>query len=336
MTKSDLKVIVPDVLWTKALLDGTVKVDGFDVSFMPVDSSPQASMRLRGRLEEEFAGGEQVLPDYLVRLARGVGQRLVCLPVFLTRGMVHRKLIMRRNDLSPQELNGRAIGVSRLLAATSVFLRGMLTDDWGIDPKKIRWVASESFTSDDSMGKEWPCMVKRLQIKAWELLPKLVQGELDAVLYPGGGGGQWFHWLAEGSMGGSSSHYGDLEGMMTQFPTLWFPLGDRESHVQWFKRHRMYPLFHVICIQEKIAREMPGFAEALTAAFARAEKEAVRAMKPEEKRLWEEEKKILGDDPNGCELNSLRIRTIERLIDYLDRDGLLPRPLTIQAVFPKR
>jgi len=62
---------VPDCIWSRALFDGAVKVDGFDVSFENAPFDQRTSRRLRGEVEEKYAGAEQVLTDYIVRLARG-------------------------------------------------------------------------------------------------------------------------------------------------------------------------------------------------------------------------------------------------------------------------
>ncbi|MGH7769688.1 MAG: hypothetical protein ACREQP_19750, partial [Candidatus Binatia bacterium] len=62
-----LCIQVPECIWTKSLFDGAVKVDGFDVSFESTPFDQRTSRRLRGEVEEKYAGAEQVLTDYIVR-----------------------------------------------------------------------------------------------------------------------------------------------------------------------------------------------------------------------------------------------------------------------------
>jgi len=57
-------------------------------------------------------------------------------------------------------------------------------------------------------------------------------------------------------------------------------------------------------------------------------------MSEEERRLYEREQKLLGLDPNECALNALHKKTIERCLDYLEADGLLPRRPTLREIFP--
>src|SRR5436190_12980957 len=110
-----LSIHVPNCMWTKALLDGRVKVDGFDAMFEPAAFDPRGSSRLRGEVEDKYAATEQVIPDFLVRVARGTEKELAALPIFVTRGMVQRKFVMRRDSATPKDLIGRTIGMGRVL-----------------------------------------------------------------------------------------------------------------------------------------------------------------------------------------------------------------------------
>ena len=47
-----LCIHVPSCMWTKALLDGRVKVDGFDATFEPAAFDSRGSSRLRGDVED--------------------------------------------------------------------------------------------------------------------------------------------------------------------------------------------------------------------------------------------------------------------------------------------
>jgi 4,5-dihydroxyphthalate decarboxylase len=330
---SQIRILVPDVLWTKALLEGKVKVDGFAVVFETSAFDQRSSRRLRGELEEKYDGAEQVLSDFIVRLSSGVEKNLAALPIFVTRGMVHRKLVMRRDAPMPRDLNGRVVGMGRVLGATSVFLRGLLADEYGVDRKKVRWVAAEPLTSDAAMGSEWAHLSERGNLRASELIPKLAGGTLDAVLYPGGAGGHWFNWLVEGGASPSPDPYGDLEQIVKENPSLCFPIGDLEAHLDWFKRTQVYPLYHCLAIRREIADKNPGLSAALVQAFDQAAAKASDYMTPRERSFGECETDLLGVDPNRSGLNDLHRRTVEKCQDYLAADGLLPHHLTIQQIF---
>ncbi|HEY2990752.1 MAG TPA: hypothetical protein VGL11_23760 [Candidatus Binatia bacterium] len=324
---------VPDCIWSKALFDGTVKVDGFDVAFEHAPFDQRTSRRLRGELEEKYAGAEQVLTDYIVRVSRGVENELIALPIFVTRGMVHRKLVMR-HGAAPKGLKGRLVGMGRVLGATSVYLRGLLEDEHGIGRSDIRWLAAEPLTSDPAMGGEWKHLSERAGIKAAEMIAKLAADELAAVIYPGGAGGHWFNWLADRGASRTPDPYGDLEQMVAADANLSFPIGDPALQLQWFKKTKVYPTYHCLAIRKSVGAGSRGLAGALVAAFDRAAKAAPHYMSADERKLYEREQELLGVDPNACGLNDLNERTVEKCVDYLAADGLLLRWLTAQEIFP--
>lgn len=330
---ASLCIQVPDCVWTKALFDGAVKVEGCDVGFETSPFDQRTSRRLRGEVEEQYAGTEQVLTDYIVRIAGDVEKELAALPIFVTRGMVQRKFVMRRGS-APSELKGRAVGQGRVLGATSVYLRGVLADHYGVRRSEVRWVAAEPLSSDGAMGQEWRYLQERGGFKASELIPRLSAAELDAVIYPGGAGGHWFNWIVEGGASRTPDPYGDLEQMVARSSNLYFPIGDVESHLAWFKKDGFYPTYHCLAIRNSLAQEHRGLAAALVEAFNRAAEVAPRYMSPEERKLHEREMELLGVDPNECGLNAIHTRTVEKCVDYLEADGLLPRRPTMREMFP--
>ncbi|HEY7560246.1 MAG TPA: hypothetical protein VIH18_36185 [Candidatus Binatia bacterium] len=330
----NLCIHVPNCIWTKALLDGRVQVDGFDVSFEAAVFDQRGSSRLRGDVEDKYAGTEQVIPDYLLRIAQGTEKELVALPIFVTRGMVQRKFVMRRSAMAPGDLNGAVIGMGRVLGATSVYLRGLLADHFGVSRRDARWVTAEPLTSDGALGGEWAYTHRRGGIKASELIQRLSAGELDAVIYPGGAGGHWFNWVVERGASRTPDPYGDLEDMVARSPNLCFPIGDAESHVSWFKQENIYPTYHFLGMRKSAVAKHNGLADALVEAFGRSTDAAPAYMSAEEQKLCEREKELLGVDPNQCGLNAIHKRTIEKCLDYLEADGLLQRRPTLQEIFP--
>lgn len=224
--------------------------------------------------------------------------------------------------------------MGRVLGATSVYVRGLLADHFGVARSDARWVTAESLTSDGAMGGEWSHTYKRAGVKASELIRDLSLGKLDAVIYPGGAGGHWFNWIVDG--GGASrtpDPYGDLEQMVSASSNLCFPCGGVDAHVAWFKQEGIYPTYHFLAIRKSFAANHTGVGAALVDAFERASMRAPIYMNAEERKLYEREKKILGIDPNQCGLTTVHKKTIERCLDYLAADGLLPRRPTVSEIF---
>ena len=53
-----------------------------------------------------------------------------------------------------------------------------------------------------------------------------------------------------------------------------------------------------------------------------------------ERELIERERLLLGFDPYRYELGEVQRHTIEKLMDYLQADGLLQRRFTVEELFP--
>lgn len=331
---ASLCIHIPNCIWTKALLDGKVKVDSHDVIFEAAVFDQRGSRRLRGEVEEQYAGTEQVIPDYLLRIAHRSEQNLVALPIFVTRGMVQRKFVMRRGAMMPRDLKGHTIGMGRVLGATSVYLRGLLADHFGVQRQDARWITAEPLSSDGTMGGEWKFTHQRGTIKAAELVQRLSAGELDGVIYPGGAGGHWFNWVVEGGASRTPDPYGDLEQMVASSSNLYFPVGDLESHLAWFKREAIYPTYHFLAIRRSIAATHSGLGAALVDAFNGAAERASNYMNSEERKLFERERELLGVDPNRCGLSAIHRKTMEKCLDFLQADALLPRRPTLTEIFP--
>ncbi len=61
----------PIVFGPRPCSTARVKVNGFDVVFEAAVFDQRGSSRLRGDVEDKYAATEQVIPDYLLRIARG-------------------------------------------------------------------------------------------------------------------------------------------------------------------------------------------------------------------------------------------------------------------------
>jgi hypothetical protein len=112
-----------------------------------------------------------------------------------------------------------------------------------------------------------------------------------------------------------------------------FPFGDLDSHLAWFKKENTYPTYHFLAIRRSIAARHSGLAAALVEAFDHAAKRAPAYMSVQERGLFEREKEILNVDPNECGLNAIHKRTIEKCLDYLEADSLLPRRPALGEIF---
>ncbi len=91
----------------------------------------------------EFDMCEMAPTTYFI--ARAYGAPFTALPIFLTRRFHHRGLVVRGDSgiATPKDLEGKKVGVRAYSVTTGVWTRGILTNEYGVDPRKVTWVVDD-------------------------------------------------------------------------------------------------------------------------------------------------------------------------------------------------
>ena len=319
--KKPVRIAIGDNLWTRALVDGSVRVDKFAVEFHAKVTLPD---RLHGVRDGKWDGSDGTLTDYLLEKDQNTGVPKIALPIFMLGGFRQRTLLMRRGGISVKELGGKKVLLPRVLTPGGVYVRGLLAEEFGIARESIDWHTIHGAEED----ADWKWLKGRLSkpegfeavVAAAEMLNR---GEFAALIHPGGHG---FYSL----FGGDAM----IGGTLKRFPDLYEPLGDANEIASWFKRARIYPVVHALQLRRDRLEENPGLAEALVTAFTRAWMASELKLDSKEQEFLDRERTLLGFDPYIHELGAVQRRTIEKLMDYLQIDGLLGRRFTIAELFP--
>ena len=317
--KETIRIAIGDNLWTRALVDGIVRVESCAVEFHSKVTLPD---RLHGVREGKWHGSDGTLTDYLLEKDAGLGVPKMALPIFMLGGFRQRTLLMRRGG-SVKDLKGRKILLPRVLTPGAVYVRGLLADEFGIQRDAVEWHTIHGAKED----AEWKWLKGRLSkpegfeavVASAEMLNR---GEFDALVHPGGHG---FY-----SLFGGDQMIGDT---LKRFPDLCEPLGDADEIAAWFKKTRIYPTVHGLQLRADCLEKNPGLASALIDAFSRAWAASESRLDANEKELIARERMLLGFDPYRYELGEVQRHTIEKLMDYLQADGLLQRRFSIEELF---
>jgi len=316
-----IRIAIGDNLWTRALVEGSVRVEDFPVEFHGKATLPD---RLHGVRDGKWDGSDGTLTDYLLEKEAAIGTAKVALPIFMLGGFRQRTLLMRRGGVSVKDLKGRKILLPRVLTPGAVYVRGLLADEFGIRRDAVQWHTIHGAEEDAA----WQWLKGRLNkpegfeavVAAAELLNR---GEFDALIHPGGHG---FYSL----FGGDQM----IGGTLKRFPALFEPLGDPDAIAAWFKKTRLYPIVHALQLRADCLEQNPGLAEALIDAFTRAWATSEGRLGSKEKESIAQERSLLGFDPYRYELGEVQRQTIEKLMDYLQADGLLQGRFSMQELFP--
>ena len=315
-----IRIAIGDNLWTRALGDGSVRVEGFNVEFHTKVTLPD---RLHGVREGKWHGSDGTLTDYLLEKDGALGVSEIALPIFMLGGFRQRTLLTRRG-VTVEQLKGKKILLPRVLTPGAVYVRGLLADEFGIQRDSVDWHTIHG--ADQDAGWKW--LKGRLDkpegleavIASAEMV---VRGDFDALVHPGGHG---FYSL----FGGDQM----IGGTLKRFPDLCEPLGDPDAIAAWFKKTLIYPTVHGLQLRADCLEKNPPLGAALLDAFSRAWVASEARLLPQEKELIARERDFLGFDPYRYELGQVQRHTIEKLMDYLQADGLLRRRFTMAELFP--
>ena len=230
---------------TMPLLEGRVPIEG--VKLKPVKSSSMIN-----KDDPKMKAGEFGLCDLNIGYflpAIEAGWEIIGLPVFSKRKPVYQ-LIFCHADAgirAPKDLEGKRIGSRTYRTALTLWARGLLRENYGVDFSTVQWVlqAKEVFPVHDQKAKiDYVDESKNMS-------QRLIGGELDAIITD----------ISDTKM------FENLENS-PKIKRL-FPDYVREDQMLYAETGIFTPV-HMIVMSRKLDREHPDLAAKFYAAFERA------------------------------------------------------------------
>lgn len=322
MSKLNLSFACWDYDRIYPLVDGSVKVDGIDLNWlnMPVEETFFRMMR-----HQEFDVSELSLSSYLISLDRGQ-QDFTAIPVFMSRMFRHSGIFINKNSgiNSPEDLRGKRIGIPEYQLTACVWIRGILSQEYGVDPTDVKWFTGgqESPGRIEKIKLDLSPDIKIYPIEEHQTLNEMLEnGELDAFIGP----------RAPSSFLNGSPN---IERLFSNYV---------EEEKEFYKKTEIYPIMHVVAIKNSILEKNPWVAQNLYKAFVEAKQRvyegyrqtaALKVTLPWLIPQLEETKNILGEDfwPYGLEKNR---KTLEAMINFSYQDGLIKNKLKVEDLFAK-
>jgi len=168
-----LTVAIRSYPHTQPLLDGAVPVDGCDVKFADVEPIHRAFAPMVR--EQRYDVSELAIATLLQAVEAGVP--VAALPVVLHGNFHHRSIsALGEQQLAPEDLRGRRVGVRAYSQTTALWVRGVLSDTYGVHAQDVTWVTTEGAHVESYTE---PANVERTPRK---LVDALRAGEVDAVV----------------------------------------------------------------------------------------------------------------------------------------------------------
>jgi 4,5-dihydroxyphthalate decarboxylase len=256
MPKLRLTIATEDYDRVRPLVDGRVRIEGCEINYLCL--GPEEAF-YRAFSNKEFDITELSFSSYIIARSRGIAD-YIAVPVFLSRMFRHSAIYIRKDAgiERPQDLKGRTVGVPVYAMTASLWVRGMLADDYGVMPGDIRW-ATGGLEQAGRYGKypmNLPPHIKVEPIPTDRTLSDmLARGEITALV---------------SARAPSCFGNGDVVRLFPNF---------RELEKEYYRKNRLFPIMHGLAIREDLAAREPWLPSSVFKAFVEAKRIAMQEMR---------------------------------------------------------
>ena len=226
MAGAKITLAFQDYDHTRALIDGAVTVEGYDLRTTTI--SPPSQIFLRMLNKEEFDASEMSLSNYMIALGHG-DRRFVAIPVFPSRMFRHSYIWINTNAgiREPRDLIGKRVGIADYSMTALLFVRGMLKHEYNVLPEDIHWFRSRS----EHVSIKAPAALRIDNIEKGQTLDSLLEeGKLDAVAVTSP----------------PQSFQRGSPYVQRLFPNA------REVEAEYYRRTKIFPIMHLVVLRRAI------------------------------------------------------------------------------------
>ncbi|GAA3611824.1 ABC transporter substrate-binding protein [Nonomuraea rosea] len=205
---------------TEPLKSGGLSSPHVKLDFADVDVAQKAFKDVVRKLRYDVA--ELALMTFLVAYEHG--KPYVLLPFVMNGGFHHKSILCRAGSgLTPGDLAGRAVAMRSYAQTTPTWVRGILSDEYGVRVQDVGWLAQEGAHVEEYHDPAW---VSRID-SGLGLEALLLAGDVDAIVAGGG-----------------------LSGDPGIRPLIPDP---QRAASQWHARTGAVPINHMVAIRKEIA-----------------------------------------------------------------------------------
>ena len=301
------------------LLDGSVQVEGIDLTVLklPIEEIFYRFTKYREWDVSEMSFGK------VISLASQDDRGFIAIPVFPSRVFRHSSIYVRADSRisAPEHLAGKRLGLPEWAQTASVYSRGMLAHEHGVDLRSVHWHQGGVNEAGrvEKVALKLPEGLRLTVVRDKTLSDMLLQGELDAIL--------------------------------SARPPAPFAAGDkrvrrlfedyRAVELPYWKKTGIYPIMHVVALRRETYDRHRWIAMNLFKAFETAKNRSLARLSDitasyypipwmAEHTQWSREQ--LGSDfwPYGIEANRT---TLEAFCQYSYEQRVAHRTIAVEELF---
>jgi len=309
------------------LMNGSVEIDGCDVSFEVDGIGSLNSNALGGPMTR---GATEIgLVPYFISLANAGLRNHTLIPVFPLKVFRHKSIYIRpdRGIEKPEDLRGKKIATPGYSSTSLTWIRGILSDEYGVSPEDIHWViAKEDSAGSDTGG-------------ASEFENQLPSG-LN---------------FSEGPAGLDESNLlvtGEVDGLFHAAEPKAFIQGDpncvrlfsdsRAEEQAYYKKTGIYPIMHAVAVRRDLFEEHPWLVKAIFQGYSAAKQQVYDFQR---KHAWykttmpwvsqelEDTRAVMGNNFYSYGFTENNRKSVDALLRYCDEQGLTNSRLEAEELF---
>jgi 4,5-dihydroxyphthalate decarboxylase len=305
---------------TRALSDERVQPDGIDLTYLNLPVEETFFRMLR---HQEFDVAEMSLSSYVMSLFRP-DRPFVAIPAFPSRFFRHSCIYVHAGSgiAAPTDLIGKKVGSPEYQMTAPVWIRGILSDEYGVPVNSIVYFTGgeEEPGRSEKLPLELPPDIHVERIGPEQTLSSmLARGEIDAL---------YTARMPSSFRDGG----GTVKRLFEDFPAV---------ERSYFHRTGIFPIMHTVVIRRDVYDRDPWIAQSLYKAFRASQQEtytdlsetaALKTMLPWLTAHVEETRREMGEDfwPYGLDRNRAALATFLR---YSHEQGLARKLLQPEELF---
>src|SRR5258708_3183732 len=251
MPKLQLSLACWDYDRTRAVAEGAVRPEGIALIYHKLLVEERFFRMLRNR---EFDAAEMSLSSYCVSLMRDE-PAFIAIPVFPSRFFRHSCIFVSAKSgiREPKDLAGKKIGVPEYQMTAPVWIRGILQDEYGVDPAGPGyWTGGEEEPGrDEKLKLELPAKFRLRSIGPKQTLAQMISdGELDAM-----------HTACAPST--FAARPGSVRRLFENYV---------EVEKAYYRKTKIFPIMHTVVIRRELYEKNRWIAQSLYKAFVQAQR----------------------------------------------------------------
>jgi len=305
---------------TRALMDGSVRPDGIELTWLNLPVEETFFRMLRHR---EFDAAEMSLSSYVVSMSREP-RPFVALPVFPSRFFRHSCIYVNADSgiREPKDLIGKRVGTPEYQMTAPVWIRGILSEHYGVPVDSVTYCTGgeEEPGRSEKLALDLPPRIRIEPIgNTQTLAAMLASGEIDAL-----------HTARMPST--FRTEPGRVKRLFANY---------KDVEQQYHRETGIFPIMHTLVVRREVYERHRWVAQSLYKAFVQSQQRtyedlyvtaALKAMLPWLTSHVEETRALMGEDywPYGFAPNR---GTLETFLRYHHEQGLSRRLLAPEELF---